>query len=149
MASLFKGADVSQLIASASAMTKAIHFDKVKLQKTICQSIQASVNVQISTLFEIGSRNAFRVMGRPQGQGSLGNIMGPTRETVAALATLCNVCKPDNLIITFNNDACDNKTSGGLRFKDCVCNSIQVTADAAGDSINGSWGLIFSDVEQL
>ena len=143
--SLFKGADVSEIISHASGMTKAIHFDKVGLEKTICQSIQASVSVQIQTLYEIGSRNAHRVMGRPSGQGSLSNIMGPTQETVTAIAQLCNVCKPDNLIINFTN-AC-GKPGKGLRFKDCVCNSIQAQADAAGDSISGSWGLIFSDVE--
>ncbi len=147
MASLFKGADISQLISNASGLTKSISFDDVKLAKTICQSVQATVQVNIQTLYEIGSRNAHRVMGRPSGNGSLSNIMGPTKETVSALAKLCNVCKPTNLNINFVNQC--GTTSGGLRFKDCVCNSVGATADAAGDSINGSWGLIFSDVEQI
>lgn len=146
MASLFKGADVSQLISNASGLTKVISFDNVSLSKTICQQVQATVSVQISTVYEIGSRNAHRVMGRPQGQGSLSNIMGPTKETVAALAKLCNVCSPTALNITFVNQ-CGN-TGGGLRFKDCVCNSVGATADAANDIINGQWGLMFTDVEQ-
>lgn len=147
MASLFKGADISQLISNASGLTKSISFDDVKLQKTICQTVGATVSVNIQTLYEIGSRNAHRVMGRPSGQGNLSNIMGPTRETVAALAKLCNVCKPTNLNINFVNQC--GSTSGGLRFKDCVCNSVGANADAAGDSISGTWGLMFSDVEQI
>lgn len=147
MASLFKGADVSQLISNAAGLTKSISFDNVKLARTICQQVQAQVSVQIRTLYEIGSRNAHRVMGRPSGTGSLSNVMGPTKETVSALAVLCNVCKPTNLNINFVNQC--GTTSGGLRFKDCVCNSVSATADAAGDSISGTWGLIFSDVEQL
>lgn len=147
MASLFKGADVSQLLSNASGLTKVIGFDNVRLTKTICQQVQASVSVNISTVYEIGSRNAHRVMGRPSGQGSLSNIMGPTKETVSSLAKLCNICKPTALNITFVN-TCGN-TGGGLRFKDCVCNSVSATADAAQDIINGQWGLLFSDVEQL
>lgn len=148
--SLFKGADVSQLISYASGLTKSISFSGgVSLPKTICQNLQAQVQVNIQQVYEIGSRNAHRIMGRPTGSGSISNIMGPTKETVSGLAALCNICKPVALTVKFVNTACGGETSGGLVFKDCVCNSVSATATAAEDSISGQWGLMFSDVEQI
>ena len=145
--SLFKESGVEFLRSNAQALTKVINFTKVNLENTICQSINASVSVQVMPYYEIGSRNMHRVMGRTQGQGQLQNVMGPTTETLSALKTLCDICNPDDLNVTFYN-ACGS-TSGGLRFKDCICTGITCDMNAAQDIINGSWTLMFSDVTEI
>lgn len=145
--SLFKEAGVKDFKATGVALTKKISFNSVKLEGTICQAINASVSVQVAPYYEIGSRNMYRVAGRTQGQGQLQNVMGPTSETLTALKKLCDICKPDDLNVRLYN-ACGS-SSGGLRFKDCICTSITCDMNAAQDVINGSWQLMFSDVTNI
>lgn len=156
--SLFNGANVGKLASHVAGLTKKISFTKtsgnsadVNLERCICQTITASVQVGLNTYYEIGSHNAYRVMGRPQGNGSISNIMGPTKETVQAIAALCDICNPHNLNVQFVNMApCpEDKTGGGLIFKDCICNSVQVNAEASQDLINGTWQFVCTDVMQI
>lgn len=158
--SLFNGADVANLEGNIVGLTKAISFSpsggqggagkEPDLARCICQNITASVQIGLNTYYEIGSSNAYRVMGRPQGTGSISNIMGPTRETVNNLAKLCDICNPHNLNVKFINKApCKNQTGGGLIFKDCICNQVQITAEAAQDLINGTWQFVCTDVQKM
>lgn len=145
--SLFGDSGIQELKATGVGLTKLIRFRNVPLENTICQAINASVSVQVAPYYEIGSRNHYRVAGRTSGQGQLQNVMGPTNESLTALTTLCNICKPDDLIVELYN-ACDS-VSGGFIFKDCICTSVTCDANAAQDIVNGSWQLMFSDIEQI
>jgi len=145
--SLFNGVDIQPIVDTAVGLTKAIKFDGLPLTKVICQNITASVNVALNNYYEIGSKNAYRIMGKPQGSGSVSNILGPTAETVTTLKALCNVCQPKDLIVEFVDTVCKGTKAPTLKFKDCVCNSVQITADAAQDIINGTWQFICTDVQ--
>jgi len=143
------GANVDSGCFTGTAQTNFIEFsgDGInKLTNVIVQDIQASVSTPVQTFYEIGSRNVHRVAGRPQGQGNLNNVVGPCDETLAVLAQLCNFCTPADLNIVLS-DTCHN-TSAKLVFTDCICTGITITANAANDVINGSWQILFIDLNK-
>lgn len=145
--SLFGESGIEVLNGTGVGLTKVINFTKTQLHGTICQSINASVSVQVAPYYEIGSRNHYRVAGRTSGQGQLQNVMGPTYESVVALSSLCNICDPDDLNVELYNACGDGQ--GGYIFKDCICTSVTCDMNAAQDIVNGSWQLMFSDIEQI
>ena len=140
------GADVPENCFTGTAQTSKISFANHTMENAIIQDIQATVSVPVQTFFEIGSRNAHRVAARPQGQGTLSNVVGPCDCTVDILAELCDFCSPDDLVIEFS-ETC-HKPSAKLTFTSCVCTGVTITANAANDVINGSWQLIFLDLER-
>lgn len=145
--SLFGEAGIEQLNGTGVGLTKVIDFTNTHLSGTICQSINASVSVQVQPYYEIGSRNHYRVAGRTSGQGTLQNVMGPTFESFVALHALCDLCHPDDLNVVLYNEC--GVDSGGYRFKDCICTAITCDVNAAQDVVTGNWTLMFSDVTNV
>lgn len=133
-------------IRFAEPLSKASTGDPgVKFEDLIVQDIQASVNVAVQTYYEIGSRKAHRVVGRPQGQGSLNNVVGPCDAVLNGLVKLCQVCKPKDLI-TASYNGCANKEVKGMRFTDCICTGVSMSMNAQQDIVNGQWSLLFCDL---
>lgn len=146
--SIFKknvGADKPTNCFTGTAQTNFIQFTGQKLTNVIVQDIQATVSTPVQTFFEIGSRNAHRIAGRPQGQGTLSNVIGPCDQVITALTSLCNFCSPKDLNI--NRSSTCHSVSKKLVFTDCVCTGVTIAANAANDIINGTWQLIFLDLE--
>lgn len=142
------GANVDRKCFTGTAQTNKISISgyggTISITNAIIQDIQATVSVPVQTFFEIGSRNAHRVAARPQGQGTLSNVIGPCDQTIEALAQLTNFCNPHDLVIELSNTC--RTTRRKLKFTECICTGLTVTANAANDIINGSWQLLFLDL---
>lgn len=131
----------------------------VKFENLIVQDVSASVNIQAQTYYEIGSRRAHRVIGRPQGQGNLNNVVGPCKDVLDGLVELCKVCKPHDLLTSSYNgctganadattgiEEVEGTTVDGLTFTDCICTGVTMSMNAQQDIVNGQWTLMFSDI---
>ena len=144
--------------ASVNASRWQTETATVNFENLIVQDISASVNIAAQTYYEIGSRRAHRVIGRPQGQGSLNNVVGPCPDVLAGLVKLCEVCSPKDLLTSSYNGCVNNadKTNGleenegttvnGLVFTDCICTGVTMSMNAQQDIVNGQWTLMFCDL---
>ncbi len=144
--SLFKDAGVVSIASHTMGLTSQVTLGGSSLANVICQNIQATVTANIQTLYEVGSRNAHRVIGRTTGQGTLSNVIGPTAQSLSVMKQICDVCSQKDLQISFPNK-CKGSSPSPLIFKDATCISITCTVDAQNDLINGQWSVIFSDVQ--
>ena len=68
----------------------------------VAQSITCSCARQPTIVYEIGSKNYYAVDAKPQGQGRLQNILGPTRQSLESLKTLGDICKQKKITIFTN-----------------------------------------------
>lgn len=135
-----------------AGLTRQITIDNEAPTYAIIQNIQASVGVQIQTFYEIGSKYAYRVAGRPQGQGQLSNLIGPTDKSYDMMKSLCTVCGKSHELKIATVNACkgsDVSAASGktITFTGCLATNISVTADAAQDIINGNLTLIFLNAD--
>lgn len=124
----------------------------------VAQSVNANMTRSIQHMFEVGSTDSYYIAGRPQGNGSLANIIGPTDASISTIATLGQLCDPKDLEV-IPHKYCETGASGRggggggksaskYIFKNAVLTGITIAAaPGAQDMINGTWQYIFTDVE--
>lgn len=128
-----------------------IHEGKNKFGGLVAQQLQFGISRQPSLVFEIGSTNYYAVDSRPQGQGSLSNIFGPSSEALTALTELGSICNPSQFKITLKNCNCgngkDNNGTKTLIFDGGFLSGLSITAVADNPTAQGSWSFIFQDLK--
>ena len=120
----------------------------------------ASFNYQqnITRLFDISSSNIYYVAGPAAGQGSLAQVLGPTKVSQAFMRSYGSVCNADEHTLNFQMlGGCSNANdlNGSLRFATShgfiaayvVLNSVGVQMSAQQMVIQQSLGLTFSSLE--
>ena len=144
----------AQVYGNYAGLTRHIQIDGEEPIFAVIQNIQASVGVQVQTFYEIGSNEAYRVAGRPQGQGQLSNLIGPTDESYEMMKKLCTICGKNHEVKIITRNLCADEglsstTAGSktLTFTGCIATNVSVTADAAQDIINGNLTLMFMNLE--
>jgi hypothetical protein len=81
--------------------------------KMLLSNLQATYSQEVRRIYELESDKAYFVIGRPNGEGSIGAVFGPKAVSQVAYAELANPCIAHN--ITFqSNDATCVPGSGGM-----------------------------------
>lgn len=126
----------------------------------VAQSITCSCARQPAIIYEIGTKNYYAVDAKPQGQGRLQNVLGPTRQSVQTLQTLGDICNPTRISITIKKCSCfcdkdkgtgygffGSDTSNSLLFRGGFLSNVTLSATAKDLVVQGSWDFIFQDLQ--
>lgn len=124
----------------------------------VAQSITCSCARQPTIVYELGSKNYYAVDAKPQGQGRLQNILGPTRQSLESLQTLGDICNPTKITIGIQKCSCfcdtfkdtdygfsDSEVS--LVFTGGFLSNVTLAATAKDLVVQGSWDFIFQDLQ--
>ena len=71
--------------------------------KLLITNLQVAYAQQLSRIFEIGSDKMYLVVGRVQGNGSMGSVIGPKPVSAEFYNQIGDPCK--NMVLTFKFDA--------------------------------------------
>lgn len=142
------------LVTIQSVVGGNIVGDGVTTDGLIAQSIQANCSRQPSIFYEIGTKKYYVVDARPQGQGKISNIIGPTKVTVAALQDLGNICKETQIVYETKGCVCDSDGKASTdsdagfsaTFKGGYLTSVTLAAQASTFVLSGEWSFMFADL---
>lgn len=115
----------------------------------VAQSVQVNIGRQTQTLYELGSTKYYIVNGKPSGNGSLTNVIGPNTVSMTALSDLGNVCHPS--IITIEKQACEcpkgDASTESYSFTGGVLTGVGVSLQATTFYGQGTWSFSFQDFQ--
>ena len=128
----------------------------------VAQSITCSCARTPTIIYEIGSKNYYAIDAKPQGQGRLQNILGPTKQSIESLKTLGDICNPTKITIQIKDCSCfcdtDKLTNYGfnpftdegvgLTFTGGFLSNVALSATSKDLVVQGSWDFIFQDLQQ-
>jgi hypothetical protein len=92
-----------------SSSKATLTFTKSEANALLVTQAQLSYGQQLSRIFELQSDKAYFVVGRTQGRGSLGTVIGPKPVSTAFYKSIGDPCKPETLHFNFSSGSC----SGG------------------------------------
>lgn len=124
-----------------------------KLKGLAAQQVQAQVQKGVRPVYEIGTTAYYLVDGRPQGQGQIAYMFGPSGEVVAKLKDFSDLCAPCTLRVSHSgNDKCEENDPGHngnecVDFKSGTLTSFSLQATAQDFMVTGNIGFIFMDVQ--
>lgn len=121
----------------------------------ITDLLVANVSIQYSQstnkVFDIQEDKTYFVIGRTQGQGTLGTIVGPKGAANAGVKKLGNVCEPKEILFDFTGASCQR--GGGTttatykrRITDVILQSVGFSIQAENMLINENLGIQFGQL---
>ena len=130
---------------SAAGATMQIGTD---IKDLLVTSVQVQYQQQVNRIFDVQSDKTYYVIGRVQGSGSLGTVVGPKGAGDAGVAKLGNPCNKNEIMFNFSGSRCDESGSSnslGRRRKifDVVLNSVGFSVQAQDMVINENLGFQF------
>jgi hypothetical protein len=110
----------------------------------LTQQLQVGYTQQVSRIYEVGSNFTFLIMGRSQGQFSVGRVLGPRPLQLAFYSKYGNVCNAaTNLLSLQLATGCSDApgAAGGLAsiaylIRNAVLISVSLTVAAADMIVN-------------
>ena len=142
------GRDVSQAgfggAFSAAGATMVID----EIADLLVTNVTVQYQQQVNRIFDVQSDKTYYVVGRVQGNGSLGTVVGPKGAGDASLEKLGNPCNRSKLLFSFTGSRCggDGAVSSLKRARqlhDVVLQSIGFTIQAQDMVINENLGIQF------
>ena len=115
----------------------------------VAQSVQVNIGRQTQTLYELGSTKYYIVNGKPSGNGSLTNVIGPNTVTITSLKALGDVCKPSTITISKQKCECKESSNGDEKyeFTGGVLTGVGVSLQATTFYGQGTWSFSFQDFQ--
>ena len=129
--------------------------DGTTIGKLLITNLQASYNQPISRVYEIASDKAYFVVGRPNGNGSIGSVFGPKQFSQVAYAKLADPCETNNLELKADRDAActavgtPTGSGWGRRLTHVVLQSLGFQVNAQDMMINENIGFQFATLETV
>jgi hypothetical protein len=132
--------------------------------RMLVQNLQINYQQAVNQIFEIGSNNRYYVVGRTNGNLSMGRVVGPIKMQLDVLALLGNVCqgrKEDkNLTFNLGSAACtgvQNQVPNGgaanteiqIRADACVATGVSYAVQAQDMLINENVSAMFGQLSKL
>jgi hypothetical protein len=128
-----------------------------QLNKLLVTQLQANYTQPLNRVYELGSDLAYFVVGRPNGEGTMGSVFGPKAYSEQAYIDLANPCKTNNLSFSFSkNAACDaNSVNGeantgggwGRTLQHVILQSLGFQVNSQDMLINENIGFQFAALE--
>lgn len=125
-----------------------------KLRGIAAQQVQATVSKGVKPVYEIGTYEYYLIDGRPQGQGQISYLFGPSGQIINRIKDFADVCSPCTLRVHHNGiNVCPRGTSGHkgskqtMEFKSGTLTSLSIQATSQDFMVVGSIGFIFMDVQ--
>lgn len=118
----------------------------------LVQNVGVQYQQPIQTIFEVGSNYRYYVVGRPSGQMNIGQILGPTELSLAALRRLgdpCNGQANRRLDLTLGTAACLGANVGReiiLSADGCIGSSAQFSVAAEQMLVSQQVGVTFANL---
>lgn len=125
------------------------------------QQVQAQVQKGVRPVYEIGSTYYYLIDGRPQGQGQIAYLFGPSGVVVAGIKKFANLCHTCALKVWHSGAShCGpDSPAGGTKpskkaegeamiFSGGTLTSFSITATAENFMVTGDIGFIFMDVRE-
>lgn len=128
--------------------------DPNKLRGIAAQQIQATVSKGVKPVYEIGTYDYYIIDGRPQGQGQISYLFGPSGLIIDRIKTFADICAPCTLRVHHDGiNECYQGQSGHtgskqtMEFKSGTLTSLSIQATSQDFMVVGSIGFIFMDVQ--
>lgn len=106
---------------------------------------------QLSRIFEIGSDKMYVVVGRVQGNGTLGNVIGPKRVSVAFYQEIADPCRNTVLTFKFDSQAEDTdlcpRVTATRRITGVIAESLGMQMNAQDMMIQENLGFQFAELQ--
>lgn len=154
MADIFGRANSGFGGAFTSALAQLnISGDGATIGKLLITNLNATYNQPISRIYEIATDKAYFVVGRPDGNGSIGSVFGPKVYSQAAYARLADPCQTNNLELKSDGDASCNAvgepTGGGWgrRLTHVILQTLGFQVNAQDMLINENVSFQFATLE--
>lgn len=150
MADIFGRANSGMGGAFTSALAQINLAGSGLANKLLIARLQANYQQDVQRIFELESDKAYFVIGRPQGQGTIGAIFGPKAVSQAAYASLADPCIAHNITFQSNDATCipgqSGNTGGGWSrtLNNVILNSIDFSVEAQQMLINENLGFVFA-----
>lgn len=122
------------------------------LEGIAAQQVQAQVQKGVRPVYEIGSVNYYLIDGRPQGQGQIAYLFGPSGKVVSHVKKFADLCSPCTLVVRHDGTKACGKTTAGskddsIHFKSGTLTSFSIQATAQDFMVTGNIGFIFMDIK--
>jgi len=113
--------------------------------KMLVTNVQINYQQNVNQIFNVADDKSYFVVGRTQGNGTVGHVIGPTSTTTEAIANLGNICNASSVAFTWLNPGGEKCEAGGqIRYLlDVVATSVGFTIQAQDMIINENIGLQF------
>ena len=118
------------------------------LSDLLVTNVQVNYQQQVNRIFDVQSDKTYYVVGRVQGNGSLGTVVGPKGAGDAAISELGDPCNKNSILFNFTGSRCGE--SGGSetlnrkrKVFDVVLQSVGFTVQAQDMVINENLGFQF------
>lgn len=123
--------------------------EPVGFEGLVAQSVQVNIGRQTQTLYELGSTKYYIVNGKPSGNGSLTNVIGPNKTSIKTLSELGNVCKPSTIKISKQDCECPKgeASTESYEFTGGVLTGVGVSLQATTFYGQGTWSFSFQDFQ--
>lgn len=118
----------------------------------LVQNINIQYQQPIQTIFEVGSNNRYYVVGRPSGNMTLAQILGPTDLALEALRRLGDPCNGQvnrQLAMTLGSASCLGANRGReliLTADGCISSSVGFSVTAEQMLVTQQVGVTFSNL---
>jgi hypothetical protein len=106
MAADIFGRDTTGWKGSFSSSKSTLQFSGSEANALLVTQAQLNYGQQLSRVFELQSDAAYFVIGRVQGRGSLGSVIGPKKVGTAFYKEIGNPCPPQVLTFDFAAGTC-------------------------------------------
>lgn len=129
--------------------------DGSQIGKLLISNLQASYTQPISRVYEIASDKAYFIIGRPDGNGTIGSVFGPKQYSQVAYSKLADPCQTNNLELKASrNAACDASGAAlgsgwGRRLTHVVLQNLGFQVNAQDMLINENLGFQFATMETV
>jgi len=89
-----------------SSSKASMKFSKSEANALLVTQAQLSYGQQLSRIFELQSDKAYFIVGRVQGRGSLGTVIGPKAVSADFYKAIGDACNPETLSFNFGSGSC-------------------------------------------
>lgn len=121
------------------------------IKDLLVTNVSVQYQQQLNRVFDIQTDATYYVIGRTQGNGTLGTVIGPKGAQNAGVADLGDVCNPKSILFNFAGAGCGpNRDESKATYKRTLTNvtlqSVGFTVQAADMLINENLGIQFGQL---
>lgn len=147
------GRNPSPFVGAFSADASRLFFGSENQAGAVVQNLQIGYQQSVRPLFEIGSNNRYYVVGRTQGDMTIGRILGPAVFLSTILSALGNPCAQVNRLVTvqLGNSGCSGAVAGkdvNLFMDACVAMSVRFATEAEQLLVNEQIAIMFGQLSR-
>lgn len=121
-------------------------------QGLLCQQAQLSFTQQVNALYELGSEDLYYVLGRSNGQASIGRVVGPTSLSGDVITSFGDPCEEHKLSLSATSCTLSNRGTAPTTTYTCsgaILTSVGATVTSRDVVVNEQMGFIFSDLDMV